>query len=59
AGELGAPLGPELLGAARGAFAQAFEVTALLGAAISVGVAILAVVLLRHVRAQGSPAQVA
>jgi DHA2 family multidrug resistance protein-like MFS transporter len=59
AGQLGLPLGPELLGVARSAFARAFEVTALLGGAISLGVAILAAVLLRHVRAEGSPARVA
>jgi DHA2 family multidrug resistance protein-like MFS transporter len=58
AGELPAALGAGLMDAARSAFAQAFEVTALIGAAISIGVAILAVALLRHVRAQGSPARV-
>jgi DHA2 family multidrug resistance protein-like MFS transporter len=59
AGQLPAALGAGLMDAARGAFAQAFEVTALIGAAISAGVAILAVALLRHVRAAGSPARVA
>jgi DHA2 family multidrug resistance protein-like MFS transporter len=58
AGELPAALGAGLMDAARSAFAQAFEVTALIGAAISIGVAILAVALLRHVRAEGSPARV-
>jgi DHA2 family multidrug resistance protein-like MFS transporter len=58
AAQLPAAQGAGLMDAARSAFAQAFEVTALIGAAISVGVAILAVVLLRHVRAQGSPARV-
>jgi hypothetical protein len=43
---------------ARSAFAQAFEVTALIGGAISVGVAILAVVFLRRVRAEGTPVQI-
>jgi DHA2 family multidrug resistance protein-like MFS transporter len=59
AGQLPAALGAGLMDTARSAFAQAFEVTAFIGAAISVGVAILAVVLLRHVRAEGSPARVA
>jgi DHA2 family multidrug resistance protein-like MFS transporter len=57
-GALPAALGAGLMDAARSAFAQAFEVTALIGAAISIGVAILAVALLRHVRAEGSPARV-
>ena len=59
AGQLPAALGAGLMDAARSAFAQAFEVTALIGAAISIGVAILAVGLLRRVRAVGSPARVA
>jgi DHA2 family multidrug resistance protein-like MFS transporter len=49
--------GAELLGAARTAFARAFTVTALIGAGISIGVAALAVVLLRRVRAAPHPAQ--
>ena len=55
---LPAPLNAELLGAARAAFARAFAVTAFIGAGISVGVAALAVVLLRGVRAAAHPAQV-
>ena len=58
AGQLPAALGAGLMDAARSAFAQAFEVTAVIGAAISVGVAILAVALLRRVRAEGTPVQV-
>jgi DHA2 family multidrug resistance protein-like MFS transporter len=49
--------GAELLGAARTAFARAFTVTALIGAGISIGVAALAVVLLRHVQPVAHPAQ--
>jgi DHA2 family multidrug resistance protein-like MFS transporter len=51
------PIGAELLAAARAAFARAFAVTAWLGAAISIGVAILAVALLRRVRPVAHPAQ--
>jgi DHA2 family multidrug resistance protein-like MFS transporter len=58
AGQLPAALGAALMDSARSAFAQAFEVTALIGGAISVGVAILAVVFLRRVRAAGTPVQV-
>ncbi len=54
---LPAPLDAELLGAARAAFARAFAVTAFIGAAISLGVAVLAVLLLRGVRAAPHPAQ--
>jgi DHA2 family multidrug resistance protein-like MFS transporter len=58
AGQLPAALGAALMDSARSAFAQAFEVTALIGGAISVGVAILAVVFLRRVRAEGTPVQI-
>jgi DHA2 family multidrug resistance protein-like MFS transporter len=51
------PIGAELLATARAAFARAFAVTALLGAGISIGVAILAVALLRRVRPVAHPAQ--
>jgi DHA2 family multidrug resistance protein-like MFS transporter len=51
------PIGAELLATARAAFARAFAVTALLGAVISIGVAILAVALLRRVRPVAHPAQ--
>ena len=54
---LPAPLAAELLGAARAAYARAFAVTAFIGAAISVAVAILALVLLRGVRAEPHAAQ--
>jgi DHA2 family multidrug resistance protein-like MFS transporter len=49
--------GAELLGAARTAFARAFTVTALIGAGISIGVAALAVVLLRRVQPVAHSAQ--
>jgi DHA2 family multidrug resistance protein-like MFS transporter len=49
--------GAVLLAAARRAFAHAFAATALIGAALSVGVAVLAVVLLRRVRPVAHPAQ--
>jgi hypothetical protein len=49
--------GTALLVAARSAFANAFAATALIGAALSVGVALLAVVLLRRVRPVAHPAQ--
>jgi DHA2 family multidrug resistance protein-like MFS transporter len=48
-------LGGELLGTAREAFAQAFELTGAICAAIAVATAILAVVVLRSVRAGGEP----
>jgi DHA2 family multidrug resistance protein-like MFS transporter len=51
AAELPGTQGAALLEAARSSFAQAFEVTALIGAGISLAVAILAVALLREVRA--------
>jgi DHA2 family multidrug resistance protein-like MFS transporter len=49
--------GAVLLAAARRAFAHAFAATALIGAALSVGVAVLAVVLLLRVRPVAHPAQ--
>jgi DHA2 family multidrug resistance protein-like MFS transporter len=52
AGELPLALGAELLDAARVAYAQAFGVTAAISAIIAVGVAILAVALLRRVPAR-------
>jgi DHA2 family multidrug resistance protein-like MFS transporter len=51
AGELPGALGVELLGAAREAYAQAFGATAIISALIAIGVAILAVALLRRVPA--------
>ena len=51
AAELPGTAGAALLAVAQDAFAQAFEVTALIGAGISLAVAILAVALLRDVRA--------
>ncbi len=51
AGELPDALGAELLGSAREAFAQAFGTTAATSAVIAIGVAILAMTLLRGVRA--------
>jgi len=50
-------LAAELLGTARAAYAGAFAVVAYLGAAISVGVAVLALVLLRRVRPAAHPAR--
>ena len=52
--ELPAPLAAELLGSAREAFAHAFGATAALSAVLAVGVAVLAVALLRGVRRQAS-----
>ncbi|MEO8718825.1 MAG: MFS transporter, partial [Burkholderiales bacterium] len=54
---LPAPLGAELLGAARSAYARAFAVTAFIGAGISIAVAMLALLLLRGVRPATIPAQ--
>ena len=53
--ELPAPLGAELLDAAREAFTQALQLTAITSAAIVVGVAILAAVVLRDVRKGSGP----
>ena len=50
-------LAAELLGTARAAYAGAFAVVAYIGAAISVGVAVLALVLLRRVRPAAHPAR--
>jgi MFS transporter, DHA2 family, multidrug resistance protein len=43
-------LGAELVGAARQAFAQSFELTAAIGAGLAITAAIVAMVILRHVR---------
>ena len=51
AGQLPPQLGVELLGSARAAFTQAFELTAAISAAVSLATAIGAMVLLRRVRA--------
>jgi DHA2 family multidrug resistance protein-like MFS transporter len=53
--ELPDPLGAELLDAAREAFTQALQLTAITSAAIVVGVAILAAVVLRDVRKGSGP----
>ncbi len=53
------PLGTALLDAARAAFAQSFELVSGLSAVIAVGIAILAVTLLRRVRAGPAPDGVA
>jgi DHA2 family multidrug resistance protein-like MFS transporter len=50
AGELPEPLGAALLGAAREAFMQAFGATVVISAVMSIGVAVLAVLLLRQVK---------
>jgi DHA2 family multidrug resistance protein-like MFS transporter len=55
AGELPDPLAAELLDAAREAFTQGLQLTAITSAAIVVGMAILAVSLLRNVRAGSEP----
>lgn len=49
--------GAALLAAARGAFADAFAATSLIGAGLSIGVAVLAVLLLRRVVPVAHPAQ--
>jgi DHA2 family multidrug resistance protein-like MFS transporter len=51
AGQLPGALGAEVLGSAREAFAQAFGATSVISAVIAIGVAILAVAMLRRVRA--------
>lgn len=48
--ELGGPAGAELLGTARGAFAQALGLTAAVSAVVMIATAVVALVLLRHVR---------
>src|SRR5215207_659093 len=53
--ELPDPLGAELLDAAREAFTQALQLTAITSAVIVVGVAILAAVVLRHLRTGSGP----
>jgi DHA2 family multidrug resistance protein-like MFS transporter len=55
AGRLPDPLAAGLLDGAREAFAQALQVTAIASAAIVVGVAVLALLLLRHVRVGSAP----
>ncbi len=56
AGELPGALGAELLGSARGAFAQAFGTTAAICAVIALTVALLASTLLRRVQARDNVA---
>ena len=53
--ELPDPLGAELLDVAREAFTQALQLTAITSAAIVVGVAILAAVVLRDVQTDSGP----
>ena len=59
AGQLPDPLGPALLAAARDAFVQGLHLAAAISAAIAIGAALLAVILLRRVparsAAQGEP----
>ena len=55
AGDLPAPLAAELLGSARDAFGHAFGASAALSAILAVGVAILAVALLRGIPRQAMP----
>ena len=50
-------LGAELLGAARAAFAQGFELTAAISAAVLLATAIMAAALLRHVQTGAEPEQ--
>jgi DHA2 family multidrug resistance protein-like MFS transporter len=51
------PLGAELLGTAREAFAQALQLTAAISAALVMALAIVAAVLLRRVRAGSEPGE--
>jgi MFS transporter, DHA2 family, multidrug resistance protein len=55
AAELPDPLGAGLLDTAREAFTQGLQLTAITSAAIVLGMAVLAAVLLRHVRAGSKP----
>ena len=57
ADELPVPLGAELLDSAREAFTQALQLTAITSAAVVLGMAILAAVLLRHVRPSAGTAE--
>ncbi|MGH7265833.1 MAG: MFS transporter [Candidatus Rokuibacteriota bacterium] len=50
------PIGAELLGAARAAFVQSFELTAGISAAVAIATAIVAAVLLRRPRTGAEPA---
>jgi MFS transporter, DHA2 family, multidrug resistance protein len=53
AGQLPKPVGQELLGIAREAFTQAFQMTAGLSAAIAIAAAVVTVFVLRDVRTGG------
>jgi DHA2 family multidrug resistance protein-like MFS transporter len=55
AGRLPGQLGAALLDAAREAFTQALQVTATISATLTLGIAILAAVVLRHVQAAAEP----
>jgi DHA2 family multidrug resistance protein-like MFS transporter len=55
AGQLPDPLGTALLGAARGAFIQGLQLTAVIGAVVMIGLAILTVTLLRQARPPSEP----
>ncbi|WP_158883252.1 MFS transporter [Amycolatopsis anabasis] len=55
-GQLPAPLGPDLLTAAREAFTSGMQVTVAVSAVIVAGVAVLAATLLRNIRPTGEPA---
>jgi DHA2 family multidrug resistance protein-like MFS transporter len=55
AGELPEPLGAALLDAAQEAFVQGLQLTAAISAALAVGVAVLVVLLLRHVNTGAEP----
>ncbi|WP_433369649.1 MFS transporter [Streptosporangium sp. CA-115845] len=51
AGRLSEPLGSELLGVARAAFIQGFHLSAAISGVVMAGMAVVVVVLLRHIRA--------
>lgn len=57
AAQLPEPLGGTLLGTAREAFTSGFNVAAAVGVPAAIGLAVLAVVLLRHVRPAGAAAE--
>ena len=58
AAQLPAPLGGVLLDAARESFVQALQVTAVIGAAVLAGIAVLVLLVLRRAPAAADPATV-
>jgi DHA2 family multidrug resistance protein-like MFS transporter len=57
AGQLPGELGTAILNVARGAFVEGMVVTSAIAAAVAVGIAVLAVAMLRNVRSGGSEAE--